>query len=135
MPSAAATNNNNESTNWMAPHLQKIKAKIEEHPSLDHHLTILEGHLRISKAAIALIFGGLLALALASGVASQLICTAVGCLYPAYCSIKALGNRKLLMEEKFLTILQYSQLKQTFLKVVIILVLANFKRGKPIQVD
>ena len=97
MPSAAATNNNNESTNWMEPHLLKIKAKIEEHPSLDHHLTILEGHLRISKATIALIFGGLLALALASGVASQLICTAVGCLYPAYCSIKALGNRKFLL--------------------------------------
>jgi len=90
MPSAAASDNNNESTNWMEPHLRKIKAKIEEHPSLDHHLTILEGHLRINKATIALIFGGLLALALASGVASQLICTAVGCLYPAYCSIKAL---------------------------------------------
>ena len=76
----------------MDSYLKKLEKWIEETPTLDRYLTILEQHLRVKKTLILAILSAILVLSLASGFASQLVCTSIGCLYPAYASIKALGN-------------------------------------------
>ena len=76
----------------MDSYLQKLEKWIEETPTLDRYLTILEQHLHVKKTIILAILSAILVLSLASGFASQLVCTSIGCLYPAYASIKALGN-------------------------------------------
>ena len=76
----------------MDSYLKKLEKWIEETPTLDRYLTILEKHLRVKKTLILAILSGILVLSLASGFASQLVCTSIGCLYPAYASIKALGK-------------------------------------------
>ena len=80
------------SPNWMESYVQKINGRIESNPSLDHYLTLLENNIHLNKSTILVLLVALLALSLVSGIASQLICTLIGCLYPAYASIKALGK-------------------------------------------
>jgi len=74
----------------MDSYLQKLEKWIEENPTLNRYLTILEQTLKVKKTIILAILGAILILSLASGFASQLVCTSIGCLYPAYASIKAL---------------------------------------------
>ena len=76
----------------MDSYLQKLEKWIEENPTLNRYLTILEQTLKVKKTIILAILGAILILSLASGFASQLVCTCIGCLYPAYASIKALGK-------------------------------------------
>ena len=80
------------SPNWMESYVQKINGRIESNPSLDHYLTLLENNIHLNKSTILVLLVALLALSLVSGTGSQLICTLIGCLYPAYASIKPLGK-------------------------------------------
>ena len=84
----------------MDSYLQKLEKWIEENPTLNRYLTILEQTLKVKKTIILAILGAILILSLASGFASQLVCTSIGCLYPAYASIKALGKKFLLELKK-----------------------------------
>jgi receptor expression-enhancing protein 5/6 len=71
----------------------KVEELIKQNEQLDHYLTKIEEKIKVKKAYILLGIATVLILWLASGHAGQLVCNAIGFLYPAYASIKAIGNR------------------------------------------
>ncbi len=89
--------NNNSSKDKMASFVEKSVAKVDDfiasNPKLDEILGKVEEKTKVKKSYLLLSSVAILTLWLASGHAGQLLCNAIGFLYPAYASIKAIGNQ------------------------------------------
>ena len=73
-------------------YLKKVDNVIEGHEKLDKILTDLEERIKVKKSYVFLIGIALVVVGLGSGYAGQLLCNAIGFLYPSYASIKAIGK-------------------------------------------
>ena len=73
-------------------YLKKVDKVIEGHEKLDKILTDLEDRIKVKKSYVFLIGITLVIVGLGSGLAGQLLCNAIGFLYPSYASIKAIGK-------------------------------------------
>ena len=80
-------------TNTTIEHyLNKVDKFIEGHAQLDKILIDLENRIKVKKSHIFLLGVTFVILGLGSGYAGQLLCNAIGFLYPSYASIKAIGK-------------------------------------------
>ena len=73
-------------------YLKKVDKFIEGHEKLDKILIDLEDRIKVKKSYIFLLGVTFVILGLGSGYAGQLLCNAIGFLYPSYASIKAIGK-------------------------------------------
>ena len=73
-------------------YLNKVDKFIEGHEKLDKILIDLEDRIKVKKSHIFLLGVTFVILGLGSGYAGQLLCNAIGFLYPSYASIKAIGK-------------------------------------------
>ena len=73
-------------------YLKKVDKFIEGHEKLGKILIDLEDRIKVKKSYIFLLGVTFVILGLGSGYAGQLLCNAIGFLYPSYASIKAIGK-------------------------------------------
>jgi len=73
-------------------YLNKVDKFIEGHEKLDKILIDLEDRIKVKKSHIFLLGVTFVILGLGSGYAGQLLCNAIGFLYPSYASIKAIES-------------------------------------------
>ena len=72
--------------------LNKVDKFLENHQKLNEILSELEERVKVKKSYIFLLGVTIVVLGLGSGYAGQLLCNAIGFLYPSYASIKAIGK-------------------------------------------
>ena len=72
----------------------KFEAAVLQNPQVDRFLTRLEEKTKVKKVYLAYGILGVVGLWLAVGWGAALLCNAIGFVYPAYMSIKALETEK-----------------------------------------
>ena len=90
--SAAPKADSTAASTAIETYLKKVDNVIEGHEKLDKILTDLEDRIKVKKSYVFLIGIAFVILGLGSGYAGQLLCNAIGFLYPSYASIKAIGK-------------------------------------------
>ena len=78
----------------LEPHMKKLEDLIQSNEKMDKFLIKIEEKTNVKKVYIAITFIILIVIWLGSGHAGQLLCNSIGFLYPAYSSIKAIGEYK-----------------------------------------
>merc|ERR1712212_83854 len=90
-------------TKMLEPYMKKLEDLIQSNEKMDQYLIKIEEKTKVKKVNIALILIVLIVVWLGSGHAGQLVCNAIGFLYPAYSSIKAIESHKKEDDTKWLT--------------------------------
>ena len=78
----------------LEPHMKKLEDLIQSNEKMDKFLIKIEEKTNVKKVYIAIAFVIFFVIWLGSGHAGQLVCNSIGFLYPAYSSIKAIGEYK-----------------------------------------
>jgi receptor expression-enhancing protein 5/6 len=74
-------------------YVEKLNAAIEQYPAVNNVLLDLEKKTNVKKIFIVYGISAFVVLWLMFGYGAQLLCSAIGFVYPAYCSIKAIESR------------------------------------------
>ena len=80
------------SGSFLEAKIAKLDDLIKSNEKLDKFLTPIEEKTKVKKAYLVILATTSVFLGLASGHAGQLICNAIGIVYPSYASIKAIGK-------------------------------------------
>ena len=90
MPAKAKSESSSPS--FIETQVTRIEELIKQNEKLDQFLSQMEDKIKLKKPYIVIVTSVVLILWLASGHAGQLVCNAIGFVYPAYASIKAIGK-------------------------------------------
>lgn len=93
MPAKAKSESSSPS--FIETQVTRIEELIKQNEKLDQFLSQMEDKIKLKKPYIVIVTSVVLILWLASGHAGQLVCNAIGFVYPAYASIKAIGKLSL----------------------------------------